>query len=126
MTTDSQRDAADLHRLTGGNPFFLTEVLAAEDETVPASVGDAVLARAARLSPEARAVLDIAAVIGALLGPDLLFSVAGPVLDEADRCIAGACCGRPATILPFATSWPARPFWPSWHRTGAASCTHVS
>ena len=60
MTTDSQRDAADLHRLTGGNPFFLTEVLAAEDETVPASVGDAVLARAARLSPEARAVLDIA------------------------------------------------------------------
>ncbi|HEX5991284.1 MAG TPA: AAA family ATPase [Thermomicrobiales bacterium] len=88
MAADSQRDAADLHRLTGGNPFFLTEVLAAEDETVPASVGDAVLARAARLSPEARAVLDIAAVIGASIDPDLLFSVAGPGLDEADECIA--------------------------------------
>ena len=88
MAADSQRDAADLYRLTGGNPFFLTEVLAAEDEPVPASVGDAVLARAARLSPEARAVLDIAAVIGASFDPDLLFSVAGPVLDEADECIA--------------------------------------
>jgi DNA-binding CsgD family transcriptional regulator len=88
MAADRQRDAGDLHRLTGGNPFFLTEVLAAEGETVPASVGDAVLARAARLTPEARAVLDIAAVIGASIDPDLLFSVAGPVLDEADECIA--------------------------------------
>src|SRR5215211_1719211 len=88
MAADSQRDGADLYRLTAGNAFFLTEVLAAEDEPVPASVGDAVLARAARLSPEARAVLDIAAVIGASNDPDLLLRVAGPVLDEADECIA--------------------------------------
>ena len=39
------RDVAALHRLTGGNPFFLTEVLAPEEKTVLASVGDAVLAR---------------------------------------------------------------------------------
>jgi DNA-binding CsgD family transcriptional regulator/tetratricopeptide (TPR) repeat protein len=55
---------------------------------VPASVGDAVLARAARLSPEARAVLDVAAVIGATIDAGLLLAVAGPVLDEADACIA--------------------------------------
>ena len=55
---------------------------------MPASVGDAVLARAARLSIEARAVLDVAAVIGASVDPNLLLSVAGPVLDEADECIA--------------------------------------
>jgi DNA-binding CsgD family transcriptional regulator len=84
----SGRDVAALHRLTGGNPFFLTEVLAAEAETVPASVGDAVLARAARLSPDARAVLDIAAVIGSTVDSDLLLHVAGPVLDEVDECIA--------------------------------------
>src|SRR5829696_4109945 len=53
----SGRDAAALHQLTGGNPFFLTEVLAAEDDTVQTSVGDAILPRAARLSSEARAVL---------------------------------------------------------------------
>ena len=90
MAADSGRDAAALHRLTGGNPFFLTEVLAAEDETVPASVGDAILARAARLSSEARAVLDLAAVIGSTFEPELLLTVAGPVLDEVDECIA---CG---------------------------------
>ncbi len=88
MAAGSGRDAAALHRLTGGNPFFLTEVLAAEDETVPASVGDAILARAARLSPEARAVLDLAAVIGSTFEPELLLAVAGPVLDEVDECIA--------------------------------------
>jgi DNA-binding CsgD family transcriptional regulator len=87
LAAGSGRDATALHRLTGGNPFFVTEALAADGEIVPATVGDAVLARAARLSPEARAVLDVAAVIGATVDLDLLLSVAGPVLDEADESI---------------------------------------
>jgi predicted ATPase/DNA-binding CsgD family transcriptional regulator len=87
LAAGSGRDATTLHRLTGGNPFFVTEALAAEGETVPATVGDAVLARAARLSPEARAVLDVAAVIGSTVDLDLLLSVAGPVLDEAEESI---------------------------------------
>jgi DNA-binding CsgD family transcriptional regulator len=81
-------DAAALHQLTGGNPFFLTEVLATAGDAVPVSVGDAVLARASRLSPEARATLDVAAVTGSTIDPDLLMTVAGPVLDEVDECIA--------------------------------------
>jgi DNA-binding CsgD family transcriptional regulator len=83
----SGQDAATLHRVTGGNPFFLTEILAAEGDTVPTTVGDAILARAVRLSSEARAVLDIAAVIGSIVDTTLLLDVAGPVLDEADACI---------------------------------------
>src|SRR5215216_4880095 len=83
----SGRDPVALYQLTGGNPFFLTEALAAEGRTVPVTVGDAILARAARLSPEARAVLDVAAVIGSTIDLDLLLSVAGPVLDEADEGI---------------------------------------
>ncbi len=88
MAADSGRDAADLHRLTGGNPFFLTEVLSSVGAAVPATVSDAVLARAARLSPEARAVLDVAAVIGSAIESQFLLAVAGPVLDETDECIA--------------------------------------
>jgi len=42
-------DAAELYRNTGGNPFFVTEVLAAGGDTLPATVQDAVLARVARL-----------------------------------------------------------------------------
>src|SRR4029453_15160748 len=58
-------DPGALYERTGGNPFFVTEVLAAGDEAIPATVADAVLARAARLSPPARQVLDAAAVVGA-------------------------------------------------------------
>src|SRR5205823_962659 len=55
-------DAAELHRRTGGNPFFVTEVLAAGAGPIPATVSDAVLARTARLSPRGRAVLEAVAV----------------------------------------------------------------
>ena len=43
---------------TAGNPFFVTEALAAGGVALPATVRDAVLARAPRLSPRARQVLD--------------------------------------------------------------------
>lgn len=87
LAEGSGRDAAALHRLTGGNPFFLTEMLASDGATVPATVGDAVLARAARLSPEARAILDLASVIGVTVDFDLLQRVAGPTLDEVEECL---------------------------------------
>lgn len=63
---DRDIDAAELHRRTSGNPFFVTEVLATAPagRQLPPHVADAVLARAARLSPAARALLDAAAVAG--------------------------------------------------------------
>jgi DNA-binding CsgD family transcriptional regulator/tetratricopeptide (TPR) repeat protein len=78
-------DAAELYRLTGGNPFYVTEVVQAGLGAVPSSARDAVLARYARLSGASRAVLDVAALIGARAELDLLTSVtasAPPVLDE--------------------------------------------
>lgn len=82
-------DPVELHARTGGNPFFVTEVLAAGTHEVPATVRDAVLARASRLSPEARAVLDAAAVIGMIIDPDLLEAViGGPVADAVEECLA--------------------------------------
>ena len=56
-------DAGELYRWTAGNPFFVTEVLAAGTGLVPRSVRDAVLGRAARLGGAAREVLDAAAVV---------------------------------------------------------------
>jgi DNA-binding CsgD family transcriptional regulator/tetratricopeptide (TPR) repeat protein len=43
-------DPAELYRLTSGNPFFVTEALAASPDEIPESVRDAVLARVAGLS----------------------------------------------------------------------------
>jgi tetratricopeptide (TPR) repeat protein len=56
-------DADQLFERTAGNPFFVTEALAAEAEQVPATVRGAVLARAARLGPSPRAVLDAVAIV---------------------------------------------------------------
>src|SRR5882757_11064798 len=46
LARQAGRPPASLHNVTGGNPFFVTEVLAAETAGVPVSVRDAVLARA--------------------------------------------------------------------------------
>jgi DNA-binding CsgD family transcriptional regulator len=56
-------DADGLYRTTGGNAFFVTEVLAGGQEQIPATVRDAVLARTARLSTGGRNLLDAAAVL---------------------------------------------------------------
>ena len=57
------RPAAGLYAATGGNPFYLTELLAAPPGEVPSSVRDAVIARVARLSPEARRVAELVAAV---------------------------------------------------------------
>ena len=56
-------DADDLYRKTGGNPFFVTEVLAARNAEIPVTVRDAVLARAARLGQGAHEALEAVAVV---------------------------------------------------------------
>ena len=81
-------DPGVLYETTGGNPFFVTEVLAAGDEAIPATVVDAVLARAARLSPPARQVLDAAAVVAPRVETWLLAETAGASPGYLDECVA--------------------------------------
>lgn len=86
LADGSGLDPDELHRMTGGNPFFVTEVIAGAPARVPRTVRDAVLARAARLSPAARRTLEAAAVIGPTIEPGLLLRVVEPV--AADECLA--------------------------------------
>ena len=81
-------DPHELYRQTGGNPFFVTEVLAAGGSGVPTSVRDAVLARASRLDPEARSVLDAAAVIGMETNLSLLEQIHAEPIRELEQCLA--------------------------------------
>ena len=71
----SEADADEVARVTGGNPFLVTEALAAGGE-LPASVRDATLARVARLGPAARGLVDVAAVVGQRVSPGLLHELA--------------------------------------------------
>jgi DNA-binding CsgD family transcriptional regulator/tetratricopeptide (TPR) repeat protein len=75
LAGSSGLDAAELYRLTGGNPFYVTEVIQAGMTEVPPAARDAVLARAVRLSGESRGVLDVAALIGARNDLPLIESV---------------------------------------------------
>jgi DNA-binding CsgD family transcriptional regulator len=81
-------DGAALHRRTAGNPFFVSEVLAQGDHGTPASVRDAVLARAARLPPQARALLEAVAVARPRAEIWLLERIAADALSETEACLA--------------------------------------
>lgn len=81
-------DPGELHRITAGNPFFVTEVLASGGEEIPETVRDAVLARAARHTPEARAVLEAVAVAPPAAELFLVEALTGTVDRRLDECIA--------------------------------------
>lgn len=76
-----------LLKATGGNPFLVVESLAVGGQ-LPASVRDAALARAGRLSRGARRVVDAAAVLGRRLEPRVLKALVGECSDEVDEAIA--------------------------------------
>ncbi|WP_328320712.1 AAA family ATPase [Kribbella sp. NBC_00382] len=63
IAADSGRDAGELFRLTGGNPFYLTEALAGPTDVVPMTVVDATLARLHTLDPESVTVVEQLSVI---------------------------------------------------------------
>lgn len=81
LAGDRRIDVEQLHRRTGGNPFFVTEVLAAPGWAVPPTVADAVRARARRLPPGARAVLDTVAVEAGPVRLDDLLALGHPPAD---------------------------------------------
>lgn len=75
--------AEELYERTGGNPFFVTELIVARGE-VSLSIGDAVLGRWSGLSDEAQQTIQIAAVLGPGVSIDLIDAVAG---EDAHRSI---------------------------------------
>ena len=91
----------DLYALTGGNPFLVTEVIDAGVADVPRSARDAVLARVARLSPQARAVLESAAVIGMRIDVDVLQRVAETDPAAIDECLTAGALVSDLTAFRF-------------------------
>jgi DNA-binding CsgD family transcriptional regulator len=81
-------DGGELYRNTGGNPFFVSEVLAAGQGEIPETVRDAVLARASRLSASARTILDAAAVFPLYAETWLLEALEDGTVASLDECFA--------------------------------------
>lgn len=95
------RTATGLHGVTGGNPFFVTEVLASADETVPATVRDAVLARAARLPPAARQIAELVCVVPGRIESWLLEPILHPTEAAIEGCLGIGMLRRDDSSLGF-------------------------
>jgi DNA-binding CsgD family transcriptional regulator/tetratricopeptide (TPR) repeat protein len=81
-------DAAELHAATGGNPFYVSEVLEAGWPSVPPTVRDAVGARLARATGPARRVVESAAIIGTRIDPALLLPILADCGASMEACLA--------------------------------------
>jgi DNA-binding CsgD family transcriptional regulator len=101
LAASSAADAVELHRLTGGNPFFVTEVLASGNGTIPSSVRDAVLARAARLTESARALLDAVAIAPPRVELWLLEALAGKDVSALEECLSSGMLVARAGAVEF-------------------------
>ena len=63
LARQAGRPSSELYRITGGNPFFVTEALATAVGAVPVSVRDAVLSRTSQLSPASREIAELVCVV---------------------------------------------------------------
>ena len=88
-----------LFTVTRGNPFFVTESL--RGEALPATVRDAVLARAARLAPAVRSLLDLVAIVPSRVETWLLQQVAAPSDDEIAAAIHSGLLQVQGTCVGF-------------------------
>jgi DNA-binding CsgD family transcriptional regulator/tetratricopeptide (TPR) repeat protein len=78
---DGARDPRVLHELSGGNPFYVTEALAAPGAEVPVTVSDAVLARLRRLRPHCREAVEQLSVVPTPVDFELAEALLGGRLD---------------------------------------------
>lgn len=98
--SEARRSAAVLRDRTGGNPFFIRELLNhGGQETTPATVLDAIRVRLNHFSDDVRRAVELAATVGDIFDQDLLIAAVGEpttVLAGIDEMLnAGLVVARP-------------------------------
>jgi DNA-binding CsgD family transcriptional regulator/tetratricopeptide (TPR) repeat protein len=81
-------DSEDLYRKTNGNPFFVTEVLAAGADHAPETVRDAVIGRAGRLSDAAQSLTEAVSILHPSAELWLLEAIAADQVYRTEECLA--------------------------------------
>jgi len=97
----AHRPAEQLYAVTGGNPFFVTEVLASDTPGVSLMVRDAVLARIARISSAARTLLEMASVVPNRTERWLLEAVLGSASLALEECLTSGMLSLDHTTVAF-------------------------
>lgn len=95
------RSPAGLHAATGGNPFFLTEVLRHDGTDVPHSVQALVLSRLARLPERSREIVHLAAIVPARIERALVDAILAPRPADLAPCLDAGLLLAPGDHLHF-------------------------
>ena len=99
------RAAEGLYEATGGNPFFVTELLTAPQSPpghLPVAVRDALQARVARLSPAARELLETLSLSPTALEAEVLHAVCGCEPGAVNEALASGLVQAGESNLRFA------------------------
>jgi len=112
MVDHTELSSEAVLELTGGNPLFVTEVVASGVDLVPSSVQDSVLARASKLTSEARRVLELVSVVPTQASCPLVEEILHPTQGQVAESYARIFWSTRATRCPSATSWPVEPSSP--------------
>jgi DNA-binding CsgD family transcriptional regulator/tetratricopeptide (TPR) repeat protein len=123
MARRKGRSADGVYALTGGNAFFVTEVLASRKSAVPASIKQAVLARAAQLSADARKLLDLVSVAPRRMARPLLDGLIVGSAALIRECTASGTLTASADSVRFRHEL-ARRAWQDTLEPGAAGASH--
>ena len=101
LAAGSGVDAAQLHRETRGNAFFVTELLSSGGSGLPATVTDAVLTRAGRLPSGARRALEAVAVAGPRIEPAVVLQMHDVSASDLDECVTNGMLQFTAPLYEF-------------------------
>jgi ATP/maltotriose-dependent transcriptional regulator MalT len=87
LARGTRRDARHVYEVTGGNAFFVRELLSAPMDIVPESVRDAVLARLMQCSGPARELAELVSLLPGRTEPWLSRAILGDVGAAADEAV---------------------------------------
>jgi ATP/maltotriose-dependent transcriptional regulator MalT len=101
LTRGSGHDSQHVYNVTGGNPFFVREVLASDSNTVPETVRDAVLSRLAQCTQEGRTLAELVSLMPGGAELWLARAILGDVNSALDAITAAGLLMRTDQLLTF-------------------------
>lgn len=90
-----------IYEATGGNPFFVTELLRATGEGMPRTVADLVLARFAGLTPRAQDLVRLASIVPREIERWLLEAEFPQTIESLEECLTCGLLEADANALRF-------------------------
>jgi DNA-binding CsgD family transcriptional regulator len=101
LAQQAHRPSRRLYAITGGNPFFVTEALTSDAPGVPTSVSDAVLARLARRSSEARRLVEAVAIAPGQIEQWLIAAISAGDDATLDECLSSGILRLDSAAIRF-------------------------